>query len=393
MTSTRWLRSVPLVIGLAVLVSCATPPATQSPPTSAQEAKSGAPAPAAKASSRDDLLKALIEGARKEGELVITGIDSAGTAGADEIGKAFNASFGLNIKVNYNVEGQAAAQQTKALNEFKSGVPPTYDVVQGVTETVFDYCDQGTCEPVENWQTLLPPGVPAEIASPAPLQGRVFKFADRLKGNVYNTKVTSAADLPKTIRDLGDPKFKGKFYTAPWVSSWLFGPLLFSKEEWLKILESIGTNKAATIQGAAGMQRLTLGEFAFEAMANSYQSFQAAAKGDPTAVGFFSDMVPVTSVYHYVNKRSRHPNAATLFALWSAGPEFNQVFEKNAWTGNLSLTSSKVGQVENDLIKQAGAKKVHWFDNQQALDLLKWETMTDEGKQYQDEMLRALKIK
>jgi ABC-type Fe3+ transport system substrate-binding protein len=392
MLTARSLTWSGLLVGLVALIACA-PASTVATPPPAQPAQEAKPASPVKATSRDELLKPLIEGARQEGEVVVTGIDSAGKAGADDIARAFNAAFGLNIRVKYDVEGQVVAQQTKAISEFKSGVPPTYDVVQGVTETMFDFCNQGACDPVENWEQLLPPGVPAAAASPQPLEGRIFKFGDRLKGIVYNTKIFAAADIPKTVRDLGDPKFKGKFFTAPWVSSWLFGPLVYPKDEWLTMLERIGENKAATIQGAAGMQRLALGEFGFEAMANTYQHFQAEAGGDPTGVSFTSDVVPVTSTYHYVNKRAKHPNAARLFALWSAGPDFNQVFEKHAWTGNLSLPSSKIGQIEGRLVEEQGGRKLHWFDNSQSLELLRWYTATPEGQQYQDAMLRALKNK
>jgi iron(III) transport system substrate-binding protein len=337
-------------------------------------------------------MKQLVEGAKKEGALTVLGVTSTGKAGAAEIAKAFNDAFGMDIKVEYHVEGQEGQKQAQAMTEHSNGVPPTFDVLEGVTEKVLEFCQAGMCQPVDNWKLLLPDGVTAEGASPGPLEGTGFKFADRTKGIVYNTKLINAAELPKTTKDLADPRFKGKFYTAPWVAAPMFGTLIYSKEEWIKIMSAWGENKAATLEGAQGTKRMMLGEFAFEAFANGYQAPQAQALGDPAGLAFFQDIVPVTSVYHVVTKGTKNPNAATLFALWASGSGFNTPFEKYSGTGNMSLASSAIGQMEKKQIAEIGGKAISWLDTKETLDMLAWYN-TPDGLAYQDMILKALKNK
>lgn len=335
-------------------------------------------------------LQQLIDGAKKEGSLRIAGVAGSGRAGAVAIGEAFNKRFGLNIKVDYNTEGSAPAEFGRAISEVKQGLPTSFDVLNGPIDYTLRLCQVG-CASVDNWQKLLPKGVDPANASPSPMDGKVFLFSTREPAIIYNTNLITEAELPKTTRDLVDPKYKGKFYTAPWTDFVSHGLVVYPKDEWLKTLQGWGENKATTMVSGQGVPRMMLGEFAFEPFSNSYYYFREKANNNPVGLAFFHDVVPISLVIHIMPKTARHPNAAALFMLWATGPEFNAIFEKHSGTGNIYLESSEIGKGSMAAIKKAGARTVRWTESAQSWEVLKW-LASQEGIAYNRQMAKALKV-
>ena len=335
-------------------------------------------------------LQQLIDGAKKEGRLKIAGVAGGGRAGGAALGEAFNKRFGLNINFDYNVESTASTTFGQAISEIKQGLPTSFDVINGPIDRSIQLCKAG-CQSIDNWQQMLPKGVDPVRASPHPVDGRAFVFATREPGIVYNTKLIREDELPKTTLDLADPKYKGKFYTAAWTTYVAYGPLVYPKDKWLKIMEGWGNNKAATITPSQGVKRMMLGEFAFEAFSNSYYYFQEKRNNNPSGLAFFRDLIPIDQIIHVIPKGARQPNAAKLFLLWATGPEFNDIFEKHSTTGNSNLETSEIGKASMDAIKRFGGKTFKWTDNEKTLDLLTW-WATPEGVAYDREVAKALRV-
>ena len=84
---------------------------------------------AASAPERQQLLNRLIEGARKEGELVVWGIQGMGDDGGSALGKAFNARFGLNLRFKYDQAGATGEKFSRAVMETQMGLPASYDAM------------------------------------------------------------------------------------------------------------------------------------------------------------------------------------------------------------------------------------------------------------------------
>ena len=348
---------------------------------------------AASAPDRQQLLNSLIEEAQKEGELVVWGISSLGDDGAKAYGEAFKARFGLNnLRFKYDTAGATGEKFSRAVMETQMGLPASHDAMYAPEHRVISLIAKGGVEAIEQWETLLPEGVDPKYASPPVVAGKAFTFATRANGIIYNTKLLSPKDVPLTTKDVGQSKYKGKFYTAPWTTYVNYGILVYPKEEWLEIMRAWGRNKVSTIRSRGGIERMMLGEFAFEPFSNTYYYFDFKAKGDPVGVAFFRDVVPLSVQMHIVRKKAPHPSAAKLFTLWATGPEAVQIFEKYSWTPNMYLKDSRIGHEEATLIKQRGAKVVTWFDNKETLDQLMWFT-TKEGEAYEEEIGKALKLK
>jgi len=343
---------------------------------------------------RQQLLSKLVEGAKKERELVIWGgIPELGENGAREYGETFKARFGLkDIRFKYDTAGVTGEKFSHAVMETKLGLPASYDVMYGPDHRVIALIGQGGVEAIDNWRILLPDGADQRFVSPSVVEGKAFLFATRANGIIYNSKLMPASDVPRTTGDVADPKYKGKFYTAPWTTYVNYGILVYPKQQWLETMKGWGRNKELTVVSAGGIVRMMAGEFSFEPFSNTYYYFHFRSKGDPVGVAFFTDVVPLSLQFYVVRRNARNPNVAKLFALWAAGSEAVQIFEKYSWTPNMYVKASRIGQEEAALIDKLGAKVVTWFDSNETLDKLMWYT-TKEGREYEAEIAKALKLK
>ena len=341
-------------------------------------------------------LKGLIEGARKEGQLNWYPVSSLGTDGAKAIAQVFNKRFGLNLRINADVSGNIATVFSKAIVESKSGLPPTFDVLYGPDHRAFEVKEAGGLEQIDNWEGILKEMSPEAYAlrqkiSPLDIAGFGFLWANRIKCLNYNTDLITEAELPQTIADLGNPKYKGAFSLSPFVTDAEFGTLVYPRDKWMEIVRSWGALSPPIMTYETGIQRMLLGEFKFMPSNGEY-IFEVKGKNPkaPIGVGFFKDLTANSYVFHMVRKNAKNPNAAKLFTLWTTTPEANRFFEVDYITSpNLVLGTGPISKQLNALLKERNIKVVSWFDNKESLDKLLWYYRTDEGKRYVAEMAKA----
>jgi ABC-type Fe3+ transport system substrate-binding protein len=345
-------------------------------------------------------LDELVAKAKQEGELVAT-IQSSWSKGLiPPLTDAFRKRFGLDIKVTVaNVN--SAQHFPVAIAESQAGAPATYDAVQGDDAETMQIVGAGATQKVENWAILLAeinPLVrsgkvrPDEI-SRGPFQDHSFMFMANVKQLIYNTKSISEKDLPRTHRDLADPKYKGKFAQPPWTSHWEIAPVAFDKfdrNEWLEVVRRAGKNSGAVMGESGAVQRVILGEFAF-ALAQDRYMRQVFAKDPkaPIAARFFDDYNELNQVYYSVRTRARHPAAGTLWALWMTSPESQRIWQPS----DLQAMPYGDSQLDRDFkqnIEKSKARVIGFLDNEKTMDLLKW-YRTEEGRKYLDAVARAIR--
>lgn len=341
-------------------------------------------------------LQQLIEGARKEGQLNWYPVSSLGTDGAKAISQVFNKRFGLNLRINADVSGNIATVFSKAIVESASGIPPTFDVLYGPDHRAFEVKEAGGLELIDNWEAILKEMSPEAYAvrqkvSPLDIAGYAFLWANRIKCLNYNTDLISEAELPQTIADLGNSKYKGAFSLAPFVTDAEFGTLIYPRDKWMEIVRTWGALNPAIMTYEAGVQRMLLGEFKF-LPSNGEYIFEVKGKNPkaPIGVSFFKDLTANSYVFHMVRKNAKNPNAAKLFTLWTTTPEANRFFEVDYITSpNLVLGTGPISKQLNALMKEKNIKPVSWFDSKESLEKLLWYYRTDEGKRYVAEMAKA----
>ena len=341
----------------------------------------------AKVTEGQRILQDLIKGARQEGSLRATATTSFSARGARELADAFKRRFGLAIEVKVDLTLGGLETVPQAIAEHKAKVRPSYDVRNFTEEAVLLLKDAGAAERIENWEPVLAEIDPKaykvrDKLSPHPLNGYGFTSATRTHALLYNPKLISEEKLPRTMKEYGNPRYKGMVSVPPWITRAMLGPTVYDKDEWLEIVRGWGRNKAHVVPFAAGVSRLLLGELAF-LYGNADYYFEEKAK-DPNAsigVSFFEDLPWVHLVLNSVLAGTPNPNAAKLFALWSMSEEASNISEKYTYTPNLILGTGPISQEVMKLLKKRNIKPMTWFDSPKNLEVFLWYD-TKEGKEY-----------
>lgn len=352
-----------------------------------------APALAAPAGGQASLQR-LVDGARREGDLQLMVSSALGEKGGKELVEAFKRRFGLKFNITPDLSGQESQKFNQATMELKSGIPPTFDLMQGGDENVLALREDGGAEPIENWEKIL-----SEISmesykirhkvSPAIFGGYGFLWSTRTVVLLYNSKLIAERELPKTWKEMGDAKSNGAFSVPPWTSVALMGILKYNKEEWLEVVRSWGRNKRQVLTYSAGTQRMLLGDIKF-LFGNAEDYFREIIRDPNSPIGltFFEDFTPVRQVLYVVRKGARHPNAAKLFALWATTSEANQLFETHGFTENIVLGNGPITGRFIKKLQQGNIKPANWFDGERELEKFRW-LSTAEGREYAKAIARA----
>ena len=342
------------------------------------------------------LLDSLIARVKQEGALDATITSSAGKKSPDVV-RAFKKRFGLDIKVHLDVVGGESRKFKKLQATLKAGARSPFDTLQGGGDNNTEMIEQDLAVPLDNWKLLLAEinplvssgQVKTEQISPAPFTGYSLLWANRTKSLLYNTKLISRNDIPKSRADLADPKYKGKFAVPPWTSAVQLGILVYDKNKWLKLVDKMGKNASAVLRFSASLERMLLGEFEF-APQNTYYIWQTKAKAPNAPLGqhWFTDYTAMTSLFYMVPIRARHPAAGTLFALWMTTPEAQGIVQSAAFHPNVRYGQSDLDRSVRKSMKDSGTRLVTWYDSPETIKTLKW-FGTREGRKYRSLLTKA----
>jgi ABC-type Fe3+ transport system substrate-binding protein len=377
------------ILVLALLASAACAPAAPAP---------AAPAAAGAGSAQGQRpLDALIARARAEGELDTATITEVGQ-GVPRLVDAFNKRFGLDLKINVAL-GDQAGKYSQLFTTLDAGLPPTFDTLAGSEEDNLRLVEEGRAIKIDDWETLLAEinplvgsgQVKLEDVSPSLFAGYGFVWTTRDKGLLYNPRVMPESELPKTYSDIANPRYRGKYVVAPWTDQWEIGVLVHKdKQQWLQTVDQIGKNAADVINFSPALDRIMLGEFAFQP-SNMYYYWQVKDR-DPQApldLRYLDDFIAFTKVMYVVPKGSRHPAAATLWALWMTTEEAQAIWQPVSFLPNLVFGHSELDRKNREALQKSHGKILSWYENADTLAELKWYA-TAEGKQYRARLTEAL---
>jgi iron(III) transport system substrate-binding protein len=340
-------------------------------------------------------MKQLVDGARREGRLTVSLVSSQGAKGGKALGDAFKRRFGLdNMSITIDLSRGSAGDAHKAIAEHEAGITPSFDVRYFVDEAVLLLKEARAIKRIDNWEMLLKDINPKAYEarnklSPAPFDGFGFTFATRTDALLYNPKRISEKDLPKTRIEYGHAKYKGMYSLPPWITTAMFGILKYDKSEWLDTVRSWGRNKGHMLTFAAGIERLLLGELSF-LYANAYYYFEQKAldPNAPIGLSFFQDITNLHRAMNVVLEGTRHPNAASLFTLWSTSEEASLLFQEHASHPNIYLGTGRISHGELSELQKRRIDPITWFDSPKNLSAFLWYE-TAEGKSYGQALDRA----
>ncbi len=269
----------------------------------------------APAQVRSQISQEIIEGAKKEKEVVLYGAVTVKASKA--IGDLVEKKYGLQVK---HWRGDATEIINRVIAEGRAG-RQVFDVVLG-NEAVMASIDQ------RGFLGVFDP--PSARAFPKQFRDpnqRMTPWRVLPYGINYNHQLLKADDAPKSWEELLAPKWKQKFAmanpgihvtTLQFVLSLekLLGP------KWLSVVEGWAKQEPRLARGLAeNIQPLTAGEVA---VAISYIKDKFQFSGPIEYVRMNKYLASVSFVA--INHQAPHPNAARLFADFFLGPEPQKIF-------------------------------------------------------------------
>jgi iron(III) transport system substrate-binding protein len=272
---------------------------------------------------------ARVEAAKKEGKVVW--YTSLALPTAEKIGKLFEAAY-PGIKVEVQRTGSQRILQ-RVMQEQQANLK-LVDVIHT--------SDAGHFVLLKEKKLLMkytPAGVDAFPAGFKDKDGYYFTLRATVNVIAYNTKLVSAAEAPKTWKDLLDPKWKGKLVTAhPGYSGVISTHVLalVHLHGW-DYFKQLAQNKLMLVQSAvdpAGV--VASGERAVAVDGGDYYYYQMKKKGNPIEVVYPKEGVPLVASPTAIASFAPHPNAAKLFTDFTFTRELQQVMadSEGLYTGH-----------------------------------------------------------
>jgi iron(III) transport system substrate-binding protein len=143
------------------------------------------------------------------------------------------------------------------------------------------------------------------------------------QGIAYNTQMVKPSDLPDTWKDLVNSKWAGKISVDPrakWLAPIAAAPGWGTDATvaWYKQLLSV--DKPQIVNGVtSSLTKVSSGEVPVTTSARNAEVNEQQAKGAPIGIKYL-DIVPSHAVVASQLVNDPHPNAATCFLAWLAGP-------------------------------------------------------------------------
>ena len=318
-------------------------------------------------------LAAIIEGAKKEGKLLLRSTTSVnGAADGAKVAQAgMKRMFGVDLSVEW-VPGPAFAPLAAALyQEKQAGQAASGDVYVGTPIQIVPYLERGLFQAVD-WVKLLPGRVAPELVEG---DGRALRFMTFLPGINYNMKVATWVPQVKVVDDLLRPEYKGKFVTTPFLAGFdvlLADPKWGAKktEEFVRKLST----QIAGLLGCEGEDRIASGEtpaLAIDCSGGSQNRLRYRGKGilDTHIV---SDMAQRRYAYLTVPAHTAHPNAAILYTLYISSPEGQEKVVWDLYGQDLDLYAGSRSAKRVQELRAQGVKftdvNIDWWKTNQGVE-------------------------
>src|SRR5882762_1901809 len=261
----------------------------------------------AQAPAAEPVTPALIEAAKKEGQVIH--YTSTDLSVAEKLAKAFEAKY-LGIAVR--VERTGAERVFQRIGQEYSSNIHAVDVV-----------NSSDAAHLIVWKRdgFLQPYVPEDVAKFYPPEhkdadGQFASFRVWLSVIGYNTTLVKAEDAPKSFADLLDPKWVGKIVKAhPGYSGTIMtATYQMQRDLGWEFFEKLAKQRIMQVQSSADPpKKLALGERAVMADGNEYNIFQMKESGRPVEPVYAAEGSPLIIGPNGIFKGSPNPNAAKLF--------------------------------------------------------------------------------
>lgn len=239
--------------------------------------------------------------------------------------------------VDTGIETDALYADDKVVNRLKEeAISPRADVVIGN--------DAGALEYLRLQKVLAPVGDIAGVESIDPAfraeDGSWFGLSARTRGFIYNKDLITEQEMPKSVEELSDPKWKGKFAIARGGNGSVIAHISALRAAWgdertEQWVRAVKENAGAITEGHGDIRKAVgAGEFPF-GLVNNYYYHQQLAEPSDNNVGFIYPDQAEGQMGAFVNAAGvglvaggPNPDLAKAFAEWVLLPENQREFSK-----------------------------------------------------------------
>jgi iron(III) transport system substrate-binding protein len=272
---------------------------------------------------------ARLEAARKEGKVVW--YTSLALPSAEKVAKLFEAAHpGIKVEVHRTGSERILG---RVMQELKANIK-NVDVVHTSDAGHFVmFKDKGLL------MKYTPAGVDGFPAGFKDKDGYYYGLRATVNAIAYNTRVVSAAEAPKTWKDLLDPKWKGKLVTAhPGYSGVITTHVaaLVTLHGW-DYFKQLAQNRPMLVQSAVDPSGVVAsGERPVAVNGGDYTFYQVKKKGNPLEIVYPKEGVPLVVSPTAIMSFAPHPSAARLFTDFTFSREIQQMMadSEGLYTGH-----------------------------------------------------------
>ena len=326
-------------------------------------------------------LATVIQEAKKEGKLKLLWGEGTlgGTKGAAKYEVMINKMFGTDIRISFTPGAAMPQVGSQIAAEFAAGQSSASDVYIGADSYLTPLVKRRIFHEVE-WPKFLPGRITNEMVEGERTSLRVYTG---IPGIPYNTKRTAKNEVPKTLKDMLKPHWKGKIASTPYVTSL---NLLASKEMWgkeaaLEYVRQLSKQVTGLIR-CNEIDRVASGEFlAFVMDCSGSQTFEAQAHGAPVEHVIAADGAMLRHRMLAIPKNAEHPGAAKLFTTFMLTKEAQKQLWDSDFADMFLFPESQIGQ----RVRQAQKQGVKFF-----VPTLEWVAANPEIEAISEEMVKIM---
>ena len=276
---------------------------------------------------------ARLEAARKEGKVVW--YTSLALTSSEKVAKLFETAY-PGVKVEVHRTGSQRILQ-RMMQELQANIK-NVDVVHT--------SDAGHYVLLKEKKLLMrytPAGVDAFGAGFKDKDGYHYGLRATVNVIAYNTQKVSAAEAPRTWKDLLDPKWRGRLVTAhPGYSGVIATHVLalVHLHGW-DYFKALAQNKPMLVQSAVDPSGVVAsGERPVAVDGGDYTFYQVKKKGNPVEIVYPKEGVPLVVSPSAITSFAPHPNAAKLFTDFIFSKDVQQVLAdtEGLYSGNPQVT-------------------------------------------------------
>lgn len=263
----------------------------------------------------------LVEDSKKEGgQLDIMNATFANPAFIKAVGEGIAKKFGITVRINVIPGPTPSALAPQIVQEVKAKRRPSTDLFGGDDVNAIVLTKGAAAESVD-WRAY-DPSIPESAIGP---KGEFLRLASRIIGCVwYNTDIVKGEEVPRTLKDLLNPKWKGRLASTTFVAGFREAAGLFGREkeiiDFLSAFRASG-NLAGFIRGGQA-DRVASGEFAMMAVAPvEYPVIKLKEGGAPIDYAVLDEMPNISYWVMSIPRNSSNPNLAKIFSLFMISVE------------------------------------------------------------------------